>query len=314
MSSSRTRRDFLRTASLGAGALALPWWACTPAKLGPDFTLAFMTDIHVDGRRHAPEGFSKAVKHLSTFDRTPELLITGGDLAYDILAKKPDQADEQYRLFDSCLEDLSMPVHHVMGNHDVLGIYEKSGMEPGEELYGKQYFLNRFKRERTYTSFNHHDWHFVLLDTVGISDRSYIGYVDEEQLDWLEKDLRSCNKPTVIFGHIPLFTNYSELQEGIVEPDHPMAVINNVDDVARVIYSFPVVKLVIAGHLHINESWQYKGIEFANIGAVSGHWWRGPHDGCQEGFALLSFRGEEVGWGYVDYGWEVPADVDTEGW
>lgn len=308
-----SRRAFLKSSALSASALALPWWACTPAKLGPDFSVAFMTDMHVDERRHAQEGFRTALNNMQALPHKPSFLINGGDLAYDILAKNREQADAQYHLFDGALSEIKIPVHNVMGNHDVLGVYEKSGMTPGDDLYGKEYFLQRFKRDSTYTSFDHEGWHFVLLDTIGIDGRTYHGYIDEEQLDWLDEDLARANKPTVIAGHIPLFSSYAELLEGIEKPDHPKAVVNNVNDVASVLLKHPGVKLVLAGHLHINETWHYKGIEFANIGAVSGRWWRGPRDGFEEGYALLSFKGEEVGWGYVDYGWDVPPDVDTEG-
>lgn len=307
-----TRRDFLRVASLGTSAMALPWWACAPARLGPDFTAAFMTDIHMNGERNAPEGFRKALSHMQTLPNRPSMMITGGDLAYDCLHKTPADADIQYDLFDDAMATSDIPVHHTLGNHDVIGVYEDSGMTGDEPLYGKAYFRRRFGRDQIYTSFDHEGWHFVLLDTVGIGERTYHGWVDEDQLDWLEKDLARANKPTVVVGHIPLFSSYGELKSGIEAPDHPKAVVNNVNDVAAVLLRSPGVKLVLAGHLHINERWIYKGVEFANVGAVSGGWWRGPRDGCQEGYALLSFKGEQVGWGYMDYGWEVPQDASAE--
>ena len=43
----------------------------------------------------------------------------------------------------------------------------------------------------------------------------------------------------------------------------------------------------------------------ANLGAVSGNWWNGLRDGFEEGYSMLDFRGDQVNWRYVDYGWEV---------
>ena len=72
------------------------------------------------------------------------------------------------------------------------------------------------------------------------------------------------------------------------------------------------VKLVLAGHLHINETFTYKGIEYSTVGAVSGNWWKGARDGFEEGYARLEFRGDQVSWEYVDYGWEAqPATPAT---
>jgi hypothetical protein len=72
------------------------------------------------------------------------------------------------------------------------------------------------------------------------------------------------------------------------------------------------VKLVLAGHLHVNETFVYKGIEYSTVGAVSGNWWKGARDGFEEGYGRLEFRGDQVSWEYVDYGWDaVPAEPAT---
>ncbi len=91
-------------------------------------------------------------------------------------------------------------------------------------------------------------------------------------------------------------------QRGAAEAVHAKAAVTNCHEVLEVLQRHPV-KLVLAGHLHINESYCHKGIELANVGAVSGGWWEGPQDGCEEGYTLLDFRGEQVSWRYVDYGW-----------
>ena len=44
---------------------------------------------------------------------------------------------------------------------------------------------------------------------------------------------------------------------------------------------------------------------FANVGAVSGNWWNGLRDGFEEGYVMLEFRGDQVDWRYVDYGWQA---------
>ena len=72
------------------------------------------------------------------------------------------------------------------------------------------------------------------------------------------------------------------------------------------------MRLVLAGHLHINESFLYKGTEYANVGAVSGNWWRGERNGFQEGYTRLFFRGDVLTKEYVDYGWEPPPEALAE--
>jgi 3',5'-cyclic-AMP phosphodiesterase len=298
-----TRRDLLRTSALGAAALALP--RVGAALDGPaDFTAAFFTDSHVNGHKGAAEGLKRAVDHAMAQPVPPDLLITGGDLVMDILDTGVAAADRQYDLFDTAFEGVGVPVHHCLGNHDSLGVSAASGVRKGNPLFGKGYFLQRFGRDSTYTSFDHAGWHFVLLDSVGIRKREYTGHVDLAQQTWLQKDLAAASKPTIVAMHIPLFTSFWEFENGNRGPDPRKAVVANCDEVAQILHRHPV-KLVLGGHLHINESWTFKDIEYANVGAVSGSWWNGPRHGFEEGYALLRFRNDRVSWEYVDYGWEA---------
>jgi 3',5'-cyclic AMP phosphodiesterase CpdA len=306
-----SRRDLVRVAGLGAAGALLPRAPAGAAareratrRGKPDFTAAFLSDPHVYDQKDATRGFAQAVAHALAQKRPPELVLTGGDLAFDILETDRARADAQYALFEQGLAGVKVPVHHTLGNHDCLGVYETSGMAPGDPLYGKAYYLQRFGLEKPYHSFDHERWHFVVLDTIGIVEREYRGHVDDEQLAWLADDLAAANRPTVVIGHIPLFSNFIEWRRG-TEQGIPAGVsVVNSHQVAQVLARHPV-KLVLAGHLHVVESFAYKGIEFANLGAVSGNWWEGLRDGFEEGYALLEFRGDQVSWRYVDYGWEV---------
>jgi 3',5'-cyclic AMP phosphodiesterase CpdA len=238
-------------------------------------------------------------------------MVTGGDLVMDILATGVEKADAQYALFDQPIAGLKVPVHHTMGNHDMLGVYEDSGLDPSHAKYGKKYFTDRFEQDHAYHSFDHEGWHFVCLDSLGIREREYIGWVDEEQQAWLKDDLASSGKPTVVFTHVPLWSNLIEMQRGTEKAIPAGLSIVNAHQVAPVLQANSV-KLVLAGHLHINETFIYKGVEYSNVGAVSGNWWKGAREGFEEGYARLEFRGDDVSWEYVDYGWDaVPAPADA---
>lgn len=312
-----SRRELMRLMAAGALGSAAASAGCGAQRsrlraLGPeppsDFTVAFLTDPHVYEKKGAPEGWLHAFEHAMAQARTPELVVTGGDLVFDVLEVGRESAAAQFELVDRVLASASVPVHHTLGNHDCFGVYETSGVSPEDPLYGKRYFLDHFGLERAYYSFDHEGWHFVVLDTIGIVDRKYRGWVDSEQLGWLDDDLAAAARPTVVVGHIPLFSNYIEWKRGTSEGIPQGVCVVNSHEVAQVLVKHPV-KLVLAGHLHVNETFQYKGITFANIGAVSGNWWDGLRDGFEEGYAVLEFRGDQVGWRYVDYGWESVTDT-----
>ncbi len=304
-----SRRELIRLFSGGTLASAAGL-ACSrpgpvpPTAAVPDFTVAFLTDPHIYEQKSAPLGTTRAFAHAMAQPRRPDLVITGGDLAFDLLAVGRENADAQLDLLTKSLAQVTVPIHHTLGNHDVYGLYPQSGVAPSDPLYGKQYFLKRLGLERTYRSFDHAGWHFVILDTIGIEGNTYRGWVDEEQLVWLERDLAAAAKPTVVVGHIPLFSNYIEWQRGTSAGIPDVLSVVNCHQVAKVLVQYPV-KLVLAGHLHVNEVFRYKGIEFVNVGAVSGNWWDGPRDGFEEGYAVLEFRGDQVSWRYVDYGWDA---------
>ena len=71
------------------------------------------------------------------------------------------------------------------------------------------------------------------------------------------------------------------------------------------------LKLVLQGHLHIVEEAYINGIRFITGGAVSASWWEGPRQGMEEGYVLLKIKGEEIDWDYIDYGWEIEEDPNT---
>src|SRR6187549_3335111 len=129
-----TRRDVLALSTATAAGLLLPSGGAFAAARAQrakrdrrpkaDFAVAFLTDMHVDGELGAPQGFAKAVGNAFDRPQPPELLVTGGDLAMDCLAKDPAGADAQYALFDAPLAGLRVPMHHTMGNHDLLGVFE----------------------------------------------------------------------------------------------------------------------------------------------------------------------------------------------
>jgi hypothetical protein len=121
-------------------------------------------------------------------------MLHTGDVSH---LSKPDELDVAQRIIGAA----GLDVHYVPGEHDVL-IDNGSG------------FFARFNgaADRKWYSFDAVGAHFIALVNVLDLRAGGLGRLGEEQLDWLDKDLRgrSASTPIVIFAHMPLWNAYPE--------------------------------------------------------------------------------------------------------
>ncbi len=263
-----------------------------------DFDFIFFTDTHLQPELGAAAGCAKCFQAIN--EAKPDFCIAGGDQVFDVCEQDLSRARFLFKLYRQTEAELACPVHHTIGNHDVIGINQKSPIEPGDPQYGKQLYQDNFGK--LYYSFNYKGWHFVVLDSIGIEYyKIFSSHFDGEQLRWLENDLASVgpDTPVVVVTHVPIASVLGSLSsEGGRGP-----VVANASAVHSLLARH-TVKLVLQGHLHVWERSQYGGTEFVIGGAVSGLWWKGRmEDGSAEGYTLCQVRGEQVFTSYVTYPW-----------
>lgn len=266
------------------------------------FRFVFMTDMHLQPERNAPQGFRKAIDKINELN--PDFVLTGGDNIMDALGVDRDRMNLQFNLLDSMLKLFKMPVYTTIGNHDVFGIYPKSGIEQTDSEYGKVIYENKFAKR--YYSFNHKGVHYVILDGISINEekRKYYGRVDSEQMDWIKSDLDGLDKntPIVVSIHIPLMTVFGQIIQSATTGNDSSYVIANAKEVIE-LFKDRNLKLVLQGHLHFYEEISLYGATFITAGALCGKWWQGANMDIEEGFLLVDFDGKNFTWEYVDYGW-----------
>ncbi|HSG67701.1 MAG TPA: metallophosphoesterase [Bacteroidales bacterium] len=268
-----------------------------------EFSFAFLTDIHVQPERNGVAGFAAAITEANALK--PDFVITGGDLVFDALGVPFERADSLYNIYIETAGAFNMPVHNTPGNHELFGIYEKSGVDPSDPDYAEGMFRSRIGK--TYYSFDYGDWHFMVLQSVQITpDRHYIGMVDAAQMEWIRQDLLEVDPktPIVISTHIPFITVFTQVLFGEYAPDYHGLVVENAREVLD-LFSDHNLKIVLQGHLHYLEDIEVYGIHFITAGAVSGQWWNGPNHEIEEGFLMVHVNGDDFCWEYVDYGWET---------
>ncbi len=288
-----TRREWLAGFAASPAALARP---------ASKFTLVHVTDLHIQPELRAADGCRQCLAEINR--ARPDLVIAGGDLVFDALAVPRERARLLFDLYRDTMKRLDAPLYNTLGNHDVFGLYERSGVSPAHAEYGKKMYEDLIGRR--YYSFDFRGWHFVVLDSIGFTPhRTYVGYVDDEQVEWLRRDLEKTGKatPIVAVTHIPLSTGF--LQWMTPKHDAAMIVVNNAAVVLELLHQYNI-KAVLQGHTHICETLQYRGCQYITSGSVCGQSWRGPKLGVhREGFSVLQVEGDSISWRYRPYGFQA---------
>ncbi len=231
--------------------------------------------------------------------------ITVGDVVYDNLGLYPRHIE--------IMGLIGVPAWYLPGNHDV------NFASPDAQLANETYKRNFGP---TYYSFSQGSVHFVALNNVEYAGRPgnpnfgngrYRGYISDDQLHWLERDLAHVAKDrlVVIATHIPLLTGAPEA-DGTRGGDNINTV--NFDRLVQLLQPFEHV-YAIAGHDTSNSwkqqidhthGWHGKPWIAHTLAEVWGNGWNtGPRDtrgvrdammqdGNPNGFYVLHFDGTSV--------------------
>lgn len=267
------------------------------------FTFVFCTDIHVQPERNSIKGFTQAIDTINKLQ--PAFVVTGGDLIFDALGQSYERADSLYNLYLEITKRFNMPVHNTMGNHEIFGIHKKYGVDTTNPEYGEKMFEKRLGD--SYYAFNYDGRKFMVLNSPEDTKQgTYIGFIDDKQIDWIKEELSKTDSktPIIISTHIPFITANTQKYSGSTVANDSALVVVNAKEVIDLFKGYNL-KLVLQGHLHTVEDIFIDGIHFITGGAVSAAWWTGPHKGFEEGFMLITVKGEDFDWKYVDYGWQV---------
>jgi predicted phosphodiesterase len=267
---------------------------CSPGNKNPEtqepsFRFAFMTDIHLNmGPNNCFEGLEKAIEHAKANEAA--FIITGGDnVDVDYLKDNNETAHELYKRLTEIKNQSGIDFHTTIGNHD--RFWDVPADDP---LYNRGLYEKYLGK--TYYSFSHKGWHFIILDTS--SSR-----VDDEQKAWLTELLASLDSttPIVVSTHVPFLSVYYPVLYGEYTSRDTFGNFKEILD----LFEGKNLKLVLQGHMHLYEEIKVKGIQFITAGAVSASWWGGSYYGTEEGYLMVEINGNDFSWEYVDYGWEV---------
>ena len=137
----------------------------------------------------------EAVNKIKALAVKPSFIIHTGDITH---LSKPSEFDDADRI----ISQTRLDVRYVPGEHDVL--------DENVKLYRDRY--GRGTEGTGWYSFDANGVHFIGLVNVVDLKAGGLGNLGNDQLEWLEDDLRgrSASTPIVVFAHIPLWTVYPQ--------------------------------------------------------------------------------------------------------
>ncbi|HNL63819.1 MAG TPA: metallophosphoesterase [Ferruginibacter sp.] len=291
------RRKFIQNLSLASAATVLPI-GVNAENTGKKkrFRAAFISDIHIKTLDVAEAGMRKALQTINQSDKKPDFIINGGDSIMDALAVSKEKTKAQWDLFFDILQaENRLPVKHCMGNHDIWGWQLKEDVK-SDPLYGKNWWLQLTGNTKSYYSFTHQNWHFIVLDSTQENNGGYIALLDAEQFNWLGAELESNkDKHICVVSHIPIVSFCSamffkdmlpngdwKLSRALLHTDARM-----IKDLFR---KYPNIRCCLSGHIHLQDEVTYLGIQYFCNGAVSGNWWKGAFQDFAPAYALFDFH------------------------
>jgi hypothetical protein len=294
------RRKFLQNISVLSAAASLPLQGLAGAgKNKKKFTAAFMSDIHVKPSEVAEAGMSKMLRNINQLKQAPDFIINGGDSIMDALAANKEKTRIQWDLFNKILTaENKLPVKHCMGNHDIWGWQLKEDIK-ADPLYGKAWWLKETGYTKTYYSFTHRNWHFIVLDsTQENTDGGYIALLDNDQYTWLETELNNNKEKFIcIVSHIPIMSFCSAMffKDMLPNGDWKLSRALLHTDARKIKALFKQhtnIKTCLSGHIHLQDEVNYLGIKYYCNGAVSGNWWNGAFQDFAPAYALFDFNND----------------------
>lgn len=262
-----SRRAFIERGTLylpgllGAGSLARAAAEESAKKQAarptPDLSIGIVTDIHhadkkPGGSRHYRDSLPKLRRAITQFhDSKAQFAISLGD--FIDAAPTLDEELRNLREAEAVFRTFRGSRYYVLGNHCI-------------DKLEKSEYLEHTAAKSAHHSFDHGEFHFVVLDACYRKDGVSYGRgrgpwndadVPKAQRDWLRKDLARSKKPTVVFVHQRL-----DLPQGSAHGIHSAPTVRKIlEDSKRVL-------AVFQGHHHVNDLREIGGVAYCTLPAI----------------------------------------------
>ena len=188
----------LSSRGLGAGIARADGMDMGAMPTGLSF--AQISDSHIGFSKEANKDvvatLQIAVDRINALPQPPAFVLHTGDLSH---LAKPEEFDTLQQVLKGIKTDR---IFYVPGEHDMLN-------DDGATYLAR---YGQGTKGTGWYSFDHSGIHFIGLVNVVNLKAGGLGSLGQEQLDWLEDDVKglSNSTPIVVFAHIPLWSVYPQ--------------------------------------------------------------------------------------------------------
>ncbi len=246
---------------------------------------------------------ANAARDIKDFAQSSDIPIHGfvcGDMVSDIRRVPLDAVADSLAISD-------VAMHYVVGNHDLDFETRSSDLSTHvfEQTFGPDYY-----------SFNRGEVHYVVLNNCHSTGRGwhYIGYIEEEQLDWLEQDLKhvKAGSRVVVVMHIPSWSTHA--RRGEIAQEQVNKITCNRDALYAILEPFNAH--ICSAHEHYGESYQItpRLTETTHL-PLSGLFWLTLRsmDGVPWGYTIYDVNGSDISWHYKGVGLDTQTQFEVYG-
>lgn len=265
------RRLFLQKAC--GGVLLL---AASPSLISCDrqqhpVRFGIVTDLHYSrrepyGTRYFPQTMDKLKEAINVFNNSNlDFVIELGDLKDQDNVPQREQTITYLDEIEKEFQTFQGPVYHVLGNHDMDSISKEDFLQHTSN-HGDA-------NKKSYYSFTFNDLKFIVLDANHNLDGTPYdkgnfdwtkAFIPQEQIVWLQRELKEKDKPIIIFIH-QLLDRFSDIGKELC--------VSNADEIVPLLEENGNVLAVFQGHHHAGHYsfrnnihyWTMKGMIEGNL-------------------------------------------------
>lgn len=229
------------------GGAALATWLLPggPSGAAEDgvFKIGLISDVHQDVIHDAADRLKVFLAEAEK-EKADALVELG-----DFCIPKPEN-----RAFADLFEAYPRPKYHVIGNHEMDGGYTREQVVAFHKMPGRYYTMDLGPALG------------IVLDANDRPDDhkgGYASHIGQDQLDWMEEQLATAERPVFVFSHQSL-----ERPTCIRSQERARAILA----AARHSDGTRKVAACLNGHWHIDHAREIDGIPYIHINSASYYW------------------------------------------